>query len=88
MIVTTAKVKNASPNTGGGGNDLLTQINTADFNPVTKQTNIGIGTGTNRIEAIAWNSATRVLYGARREFLRIAALLGGRIMVLLVASQL
>ena len=86
MIVTTAKVKNASPNTGGGGIDLLTQIDTADFNPVTKQTNIG--TGTNRIEAIAWNSATMVLYRARREFLRIGALLGRRIMVLLVASQL
>ena len=49
---------------GGGGNDLLTQIDTADFNPLTNETNIGIGTGTNSIEAIAWNSATGVLYGA------------------------
>jgi len=31
---------------------------------VTNETNIGIGTGTNSIEAIAWNSATMVLYGA------------------------
>jgi uncharacterized repeat protein (TIGR01451 family) len=49
---------------GGGGNDLLTQIDTADFNPLTNETNIGVGTGTNSIEAIAWNSATGVLYGA------------------------
>ena len=49
---------------GGGGNDLLTQIDTADFDPLTNETNIGIGTGTNTIEAIAWNSATGVLYGA------------------------
>ena len=48
----------------GGGNDLLTQIDTADFNPLTNETNIGIGTGTDRIEAIAWNSSTGVLYGA------------------------
>jgi uncharacterized repeat protein (TIGR01451 family)/CSLREA domain-containing protein len=49
---------------GGGGNDLLTRIDTADFNPATNETNIGVGTGTNGIEAIAWNSATGVLYGA------------------------
>ena len=49
---------------GGGGNDRLTQIDTADFDPLTNETNIGIGTGTNRIEAIAWNSATGVLYAA------------------------
>ena len=49
---------------GGGGNDLLTRIDTADFDPVTNETNIGIGTGTNRIEAIAWNSATSTLYAA------------------------
>jgi uncharacterized repeat protein (TIGR01451 family) len=49
---------------GGGGNDLLTRIDTADFDPVTNETNIGIGTGTNSIEAIAWNSATGVLYAA------------------------
>ena len=49
---------------GGGGNDLLTQIDTADFDPLTNETNIGVGTGTNSIEAIAWNSATGVLYAA------------------------
>lgn len=48
----------------GGGNDLLTEINTSDFDPATNETNIGVGTGTNNIEAIAWNSATSVLYGA------------------------
>ena len=48
----------------GGGNDLLTSIDTADFNPLTNETNIGIGTGTSTIEAIAWNSATGVLYAA------------------------
>ncbi|MGB5623761.1 MAG: choice-of-anchor Q domain-containing protein [Gammaproteobacteria bacterium] len=49
---------------GGGGNDRLTSIDTADFDPLTNETNIGIGTGTNSIEAIAWNSAAGVLYGA------------------------
>ena len=47
-----------------GGNDLLTQIDTADFNPLTNETNIGTGTGTNSIEAIAWNSASMTLYAA------------------------
>ncbi|MDH3362377.1 MAG: DUF11 domain-containing protein, partial [Gammaproteobacteria bacterium] len=49
---------------GNGGNDLLTQIDTADFDPVTNETNIGTGTGTNVIEAIAWNSASMTLYAA------------------------
>ena len=49
---------------GGGGNDLLTQIDTADFDALTNETNIGIGTNTNSIEAIAWNSATMALFGA------------------------
>jgi len=49
---------------GGGGNDLFTIIDTADFNPATNETNIGIGTGTNTIEAIAYNSATGVVYAA------------------------
>jgi uncharacterized repeat protein (TIGR01451 family) len=49
---------------GGGGNDLFTRIDTADFNPATNETNIGIGTGTNAIEAIAYNSATGVVYAA------------------------
>ena len=49
---------------GNGGNDLLTRIDTADFDPLTNETSIGTGTGTNRIEAIAWNSSTGVLYGA------------------------
>jgi uncharacterized repeat protein (TIGR01451 family) len=49
---------------GNGGNDLLTRIDTADFDPVTNETNIGTGTGTFSIEAIAWNSTTSTLYGA------------------------
>jgi len=49
---------------GNGGNDLLTRIDTADFNPATNETNIGTGTGTNSIEAIALNSATGIVYGA------------------------
>lgn len=49
---------------GGGGNDLFTMIDTADFDPLTNETNIGIGTGTNGIEAIAYNSATGVVYAA------------------------
>ncbi|GBF31135.1 hypothetical protein MnTg04_01089 [bacterium MnTg04] len=62
---------------GGGGNDLLTRIDTADFNPVTNETNIGIGTGTNAIEAIAWNSATMVLYGANANRLGILSTITG-----------
>ncbi|NND48113.1 MAG: DUF11 domain-containing protein, partial [Woeseiaceae bacterium] len=49
---------------GNGGNDLLTSIDTADFDPLTNETNIGTGTGTNTIEAIAWNSASMTLYAA------------------------
>ena len=49
---------------GNGGNDLLTSIDTADFDPATNETNIGTGTGTSTIEAIAFNSATGTLYGA------------------------
>ncbi len=49
---------------GGGGNDLFTVIDTADFNPATNETNIGVGTGTNAIEAIAYNSASGVVYAA------------------------
>lgn len=49
---------------GNGGNDLFTRIDTADFNPATNETSIGTGTGTNSIEAIAFNSATGVIYGA------------------------
>ncbi len=49
---------------GNGGNDLFTRIDTADFNPVTNETNIGTGTGTNTIEAIAFNSSTGVVYAA------------------------
>ena len=56
---------------GNGGNDLLTRIDTADFDPLTNETSIGIGTGTNTIEAIAWNSATGVLYGANADTLGI-----------------
>jgi len=56
---------------GNGGNDLFTRIDTADFNPATNETNIGTGTGTNAIEAIALNSATGVVYGANANRLGI-----------------
>lgn len=49
---------------GSGGNDLLTSIDTVDFDPATNETSIGTGTGTSTIEAIAFNSATGVLYAA------------------------
>ena len=49
---------------GSGGNDLFTRIDTADFNPATNETNIGTGTGTSSIEAIAFNSATGVVFAA------------------------
>lgn len=49
---------------GNGGNDLFTRIDTADFNPATNETNFGTGTGTNTIEAIAFNSATGIVYAA------------------------
>lgn len=49
---------------GNGGNDLFTRIDTADFDPATNETNIGTGTGTNTIEAIAFNSASGIVYAA------------------------
>lgn len=49
---------------GNGGNDLFTRVDTADFNPATNETNFGNGTGTNAIEAIAFNAATGVVYAA------------------------
>ena len=49
---------------GNGGNDLFTRVDTADFNPATNETSIGSGTGTNTIEAIAFNSATGAIYAA------------------------
>ncbi len=49
---------------GNGGNDLFTRIDTANFDPTTNETNIGTGTGTNSIEAIAFNSASGVVYAA------------------------
>lgn len=45
-------------------NNLFTRIDTADFNPATNETNIGSGTGVGNIEAIAYNSATGVVYAA------------------------
>ena len=49
---------------GGGGSDLFTSIDTADFDPASNETNFGVGTGTSSIEAIAYNSATGVVYAA------------------------
>jgi len=41
---------------GAGGNDLLTQVGTTDFNPATNETNIGTGTGTSTMETIAFQA--------------------------------
>lgn len=49
---------------GNGGNDLLTIIDTSDFNNATNETNVGTGTGTNGIEAIAWDPINEILYAA------------------------
>ena len=62
---------------GNGGNDLLTSIDTADFDPATNETNIGSGTGTSTVEAIAFNSATGTLYGANAGRLGILSLTTG-----------
>jgi uncharacterized repeat protein (TIGR01451 family) len=45
------------------GNNIFTRIDTADFNPATNETTIG-GTGVGNIEAIAYNSASGVVYAA------------------------
>ncbi len=63
---------------GPGGQNLFTRIDTADFDPATNETNIGSGTGTGSIEAIAFNSSTGVVYAAN----------GGRLGTLSTASGL
>ena len=45
------------------GGNILTEIDTADFNPATNETTIG-SVGVSSIEAITYNSATGVLYAA------------------------
>jgi uncharacterized repeat protein (TIGR01451 family) len=62
---------------GNGGNDLFTRIDTADFNPATNETSIGTGTGTSSIEAIAFNSATGVVYAANANRLGVLSLTTG-----------
>ncbi|MBT8066755.1 MAG: DUF11 domain-containing protein [Gammaproteobacteria bacterium] len=62
---------------GNGGNDLFTRIDTADFNPATNETNIGSGTGTNTIEAIAFNSANGLVYAANANRLGVLSLTTG-----------
>lgn len=62
---------------GNGGNDLFTSIDTADFNPATNETNIGTGTGTSAIEAIAFNSASGVVFAANANRLGILNLSTG-----------
>ncbi|MGB5489298.1 MAG: hypothetical protein WBM76_00585 [Woeseiaceae bacterium] len=62
---------------GSGGNDLFTRIDTADFNPATNETSIGTGTGTSSIEAIAFNSATGVVYAANANRLGVLNLTTG-----------
>lgn len=56
---------------GNGGNDLFTRVDTADFDPATNETSIGSGTGTSTIEAIAFNSATGVVYAADQDQLGV-----------------
>lgn len=62
---------------GAGGNDQLTEVDTAIFDPDSNETNIGAGTGTNNIEAIAWNSSTQVLYAADANRLGVLSLATG-----------
>ncbi len=62
---------------GNGGNDLLTRIDTADFDSATNETNIGSGTGTSAIEAIAFNSATGEVYAADAGRLGVLSLTTG-----------
>lgn len=62
---------------GIGGQNLLTRIDTADFDPATNETNIGTGTGTGSIEAIAFNSATGVVYAANGSRLGVLSLATG-----------
>jgi uncharacterized repeat protein (TIGR01451 family) len=62
---------------GNGGNDLFTRIDTADFNPATNETSIGTGTGTNSIEAIAFNSSTGTVYAANASRLGVLNLVSG-----------
>jgi len=62
---------------GNGGNDLFTSIDTADFNPATNETSIGTGTGTSTIEAIAFNSASGVVYAANANRLGVLNLVSG-----------
>ncbi len=62
---------------GNGGNDLFTRIDTADFNPATNETSIGTGTGTNSIEAIAFNSSTGTVYAANANRLGVLNLVTG-----------
>lgn len=57
-------------NTGGaGGSDLLTVVDITDFNSVTNETNIGTGTGTTGVEAIAYNHSTRYIWGVDNGYL-------------------
>jgi uncharacterized repeat protein (TIGR01451 family) len=60
-----------------GGSDLFTRIDTADFNPATNETNIGSGTGTSSIEAIAFNSANGLVYAANANRLGVLSLTSG-----------
>ncbi len=62
---------------GNGGDDLLTQIDTNDFDPLTNETDIGTGMGTSTVEAIAWDRIAGVLYGANANRLgRISTVTG------------
>ena len=48
---------------GNGGDDLLTLVDIADFDPSSNETNVGTGTGTNSIKAIDLEPTTGILFG-------------------------
>ena len=52
--------------TGGanGGDDLLTEVNPLDLDPVTNEVDIGTGTGTTTLRGLAIEPVSGVLYGA------------------------
>jgi len=47
--------------------NILTTVDTSDFDPATNEITIGRTTGATRIEAIAWNSSNMTLYAANAD---------------------
>ncbi|MCP3972947.1 MAG: hypothetical protein GY720_00475, partial [bacterium] len=65
--VTQGEVTYLVANSGGsnGGDDLLTVVDRADADPVSNEINIGSGTGTTNIEAVALQPGTNVLFAVQ-----------------------